>query len=611
MVLQQRKWRTVGLSTVAALSATMLAGVPTHALADDLLKGASSNVTVGKVEITGAPLPVAIKLITQKTGINVVFINHPGTNFGTVDLSVNQKPIRDVLDLVARSAGAAFWEENGVFYIGSKEDAPKKSEPLLPVESPAPLEKKQTRYEKIKLLYISPQALMKTLGIGKTPIADITEQAQINMFHHFMSGDTFRVMTPTVSSPILQNGGTQVNPASTPAQPQLNAAPSVPTSTQFPTAASTDQSARRDSSAEFARAGGQGFPGGGFGGGGGQFGGGGGGGQFGGGGVGGQGGLGGGQGGQGGGGGGSAAGLLPDGLSPNSILSYDADGSIIVNTDDEEALRKLKELIRYLDVKPKQIMVRAEFVTVTQNDISSFGINWNLQKVNFVTGVNTGYQTANTAFMQYATGNLRTEMSWILTTGRGKLVAAPMATTLNNVLVSFFNSQNIPVFLSQPIISQNGTVALAPQLTIFQAITGLTILPRLNGDGTITLMGSVFVSDLGTPVTGPNGESAPTIITQSAPIQRIIRDGDTMVIGGLTSKNTTIASNRAPLLGDLPVIGTLFRSRQTVVRDSDLLVFITAAVIPDRTSTSVLTGPGGGLTAPSGGAAGGGGGLTP
>ncbi len=600
MVLQQRKWRTVGFSTVAALSATMLAGVPTHALADDLLKGASSNVTVGKVEITGAPLPVAIKLITQKTGINVVFINRPGQSFGTVDLSINQKPVREVLNLVAQSAGAAFWEENGVYYIGSKDDAPKKLEPLLPqTESPSPIEKRVTRYEKIKLLYISPQSLLKALGIGKTPIADITEQAQINMFRHFMNGETFRVLNPTVGSPIMQNSAGQFNAPNQ--QTPINAAPAVPTTTQFPNSGANDQSARRDGSAEFARAGGQGFPGGG--GGGGQFGGGGGGGQFGGGGGGGQ--LGGGQGGGQGQQGGSAAGLLPDGLSPNSILSYDADGSIIVNTDDEEALRKLKELIRYLDVKPKQIMVRAEFVTVTQNDISSFGINWSLQKVNFVTGVNTGYQTANTAFIQYATGNVRTEMSWILTTGRGKLVAAPMATTLNNVLVSFFNQQNIPVFLSQPIISQNGTVALSPQLTLFQATTGLTILPRLNGDGTITLMGSVFVSDLGTPVTGPNGESAPTIITQSAPIQRIIRDGDTMVIGGLTSKNTTIASNRAPLLGDLPVIGTLFRSRQTVVRDSDLLVFITAAVIPDRTSTSVLTGPGSGLTTPAGGAGGG------
>jgi type II secretory pathway component GspD/PulD (secretin) len=602
MVLQQRKGRTVGFTTVAALSATMLAGVTTHALADDLLKSSTTNINVGKVEITGAPLPVAIKLITQKTGINVVFVNRPGQNFGTVDLSVNQKPVREVLNLVAQSAGAAFWEENGVYYIGSKEDAPKKTTPLLPVETPDAPAPKNIRYEKIKLLYISPQAVMKRLGIGNSPMVDIAEQAALKMYYQGMMGNGFSVTNLSSNTPIIQNSGAPSNFNSQP-QPQINAAPAVPTN-QFPTQANTaDQGAKRDPGVEFGRAGGQGFPGGGFGGGGGQFGGGGG--QFGGGG--GQfGGQGGGQfGGQGGQGqGGNASSLLPEGITGGDILAFDADGSLIIRTGDEEALRQLKELIRLLDVKPKQIMVKAEFVTVTQNDVSSFGINWSLQKVNFVTGVQTGYQTANTAFIQYATGNVRTEMSWILTTGRGKLVAAPMATTLNNVSVSFFNQQNIPVFLSQPIIAQNGTVALAPQLSIFTAITGLNVLPRLNGDGTITLMGSVLVSDLGTPVTGPNGESAPTIITQFAPVQRIIRDGDTIVIGGLTSKNTTIASNRAPLLGDLPIIGTLFRSRQTVVRDSDLLVFITASVIPEKSVPTTLTGPGSAITAPTTGGGG-------
>lgn len=252
-------------------------------------------------------------------------------------------------------------------------------------------------------------------------------------------------------------------------------------------------------------------------------------------------------------------------------------------------------------------MVKAEFVTVTQNDISSFGINWSLQKANFVSGINTGYQTNNTAFVQYATGNVTNQMSWVLTTGRGKLVAAPMATTLNNLPVIFQNIQQVPVFLSQPIISQNGTVALAPQLTIFQASTGLTILPRLNADDTITLLGSVFVTDLGPLVTGPNGETAPTLLIQQAPVQRIIRNGDTMVVGGLTSKNTAVSSNKVPLLGDMPIIGTLFRSRNTTVRDSDLLVFITASIIPERSSNTTLTGPGANnLTAP-----GGSGGLNP
>ena len=69
---------------------------------------------------------------------------------------------------------------------------------------------------------------------------------------------------------------------------------------------------------------------------------------------------------------------------------------------------------------------------------NGFGINWSFQKVNLIGGSSTGFSSSNTAFLQFATGNLQTELSFILTSGQGHLVASPIATTLNNVPV-FFN----------------------------------------------------------------------------------------------------------------------------------------------------------------------------
>jgi general secretion pathway protein D len=305
--------------------------------------------------------------------------------------------------------------------------------------------------------------------------------------------------------------------------------------------------------------------------------------------------------------GGAAAGLLPSGLQ---LFAYDADGSLLIRIDSEEGERNLADLERIidlLDVKPRQLLIRAEFLTVSQNDVSSFGINWNFQRVNLQTGVNTGFQTSNTAFIQYATGNLQTQLSFIQTTGRGKLVAAPTATTLNNVVVTFSVNQVIPFFTITPVVTGNGNVILSPQVNSIQVPTGLTILPRINGDNTITLFGNVFVSSVGASVTGPNGETVPQVTFQTAPVQRIIRDGDTLVVGGLTSKNTTVNTNRVPLLGDLPLIGTLFRSRNVTTADNDLLVFITASILPERLSNQAVPGlnnpvaPGGGLVPAPGG----------
>ena len=595
MALLRQKKRISGL-IAAALSTAALTGVSNYVRADETTGGQETtgqNAIVESVELSDAPLSLAINLIRQRTGINVA-IKHSNTPYDKVTISIRHRPIGEVMRLMAESAGADFWEENGVYWFGPKGSAPKKEEKVeaaAPTETVSPAE--DIEWEKIKLMYTDPHTLLRHLGVNSGPLGDLSDQFTANAMRMLIGDQMPYHNTGIGNNVILQNN---YIPGVSTGTNQTNAvAPAVPLgNTNLPSSANVnaDQAAHRDGSdfSDFGRGGqfggqpgGGGRPGGGAGAGGAQ-------------------------------GGGAAGTLLPDGIQAGDLLAYDADGSIIVRKrrGDDIPFRRLKELINLLDVKPRQIMVRAEFVTVTQNDQSSFGINWNFQKVNLIAGVNTGFTTPNTAFIQYAAGNLQTQLSWILTTGRGKIVAAPMATTLNNVPVSFQNVQQVPIFLSTPIISNNGTTALAPQLTFAQASTGLGILPRINGDDTITLFGTVFVSDLGTTVTGPNGESAPSILAQTAPIQRIIRNGDTLVVGGLTSKNSTVSTNRVPLLGDLPILGTLFRSRNVTTRDSDLLVFITASIIPERPTANAIGGPGGGVPGiPGGGPGGAGGGLTP
>ena len=556
-------------------------------------KTTAQNAVVESVELSDAPLGLAINLIRQKTGINVA-IKNGSAAYGRVTLSIRRKPISDVLRLMAESAGADFWEENGVFWFGEKGSAPKKDEsaPALPVEekefvSPA----EDIQWEKVRLSYINPHELLHRLGVDGGPMGTLTDQFTANVLRMLANP----AQGPTTSTP---NGGVLLMQNSNGGGNYQNVAvPAVPTGNQAPTNngaagnAVNDQTARRDGDdfADFGR--------------GGQFGG-----QPGGGAGGGQ------RGGQNGQGGGAAGGLLPDGIQASDLLAYDADGSLIVRhrRGDQVPLRRLKELIQLLDVKPRQIMIKAEFVTVNQNDESSFGISWNFQKVNLAAGTSLGVNNSPTAFLQYAAGNLQTQLSWILTTGRGKVVAAPMATTLNNVPVSFQNQTQIPYYTQSSIISNNGTAAVVSQVNFVTTIRALSVLPRINGDDTITLFGNVQIADQTGSVTGPNGETTPILLQQTAPVQRIIRNGDTLVIGGLTSKTTNINTARTPLLGDLPILGTLFRSRSVAINDSDLLVFITAAIIPDRPTTSTISGGGGGnIPGIPGGPGGAGGGLAP
>ena len=601
MGLQRHKRRATGLVVAGALSATLLVGSRVYAKADDgQTAGRNANVlanTTIDLDLAESPLKAAIRLVEQKTGINVV-VQSGSSVSGTVTLSVKDKPVNEVLKLMANSAGADFWELNGVYYFGPKGSAPKPTadsgNSLLPVDPIRPSSvTPQWQIEKIRLLYADPHTIAHILGADNSPMGTMME-----------------IFEAQVISSML---ATQ-NPNSRRSAPNQSNIQVISGERTSPNAVPTARDNGYDLNPALNGVGGQGGAGGGggqFGGGGGQFGGGGG--QFGGGQQGGGqqgggqqgGGQGGQQGGQQGGGIGGASALLPDGIQ--SLLALSNDGSLLVKYDPArpEALTELRKIIRLLDVKPRQIQVKAEFVTISQNDINSFGINFQFQKVNLVGGTNTGFAgTGGQAFLQYATGNLSTQLSFALTQGHAKVVASPLITTLNNMPVNFFVQSNIPVFQTSIVLGNGGQTIVTSTISAIQVQTGLSFVARINGDESLTVFGSATNYVLGASFTSPDGQSFPNITTQTTPIQRIIRNGDTMVIGGLNSKNDVVNTLKVPLLGDLPFIGNLFRSRSITTDDRELLVFITPTILPERISTAGIGGNSGSVAIPTGGGGG-------
>ncbi|MCC6442888.1 MAG: secretin and TonB N-terminal domain-containing protein [Armatimonadetes bacterium] len=330
--------------------------------------------------------------------------------------------------------------------------------------------------------------------------------------------------------------------------------------------------------------GGGGFGGGGGGmrgGGGGGFGGQGGGGGFGGGGggFGGQGG--GGFGGQGGvGGGGAASNLLPEGI--DSVVGYEIDNAIIVR-GDPEAIEELKELIRMFDVAPLQIQIKVDFVSINVTDSNSLGIDWTVRRLD--TSIDTNFGPAGDVIVGIADGNVRARLATAVSNNRAKLITGPLVTTFNNVWANVQFGREVPYFtstLSGGGIGQNPVVSIQPNYLTVD--TSLYVLPKVNGDGSINVLGFPQVSDSSRFVTGPQGFIAPIVEYQTVQINRRVQDGETIVIGGLTKKSDSRNLSKVPILGDLPIIGTLFQNRSRLNDETELLVFVTPTLIRDRSN---------------------------
>ncbi len=277
--------------------------------------------------------------------------------------------------------------------------------------------------------------------------------------------------------------------------------------------------------------------------------------------------------------------LWPDGVQ--NAVPFDLDNSILVK-GDEDGIEKFKKIVRMLDVPPKQVSIKAEFVEVDTNQVKNFGIDWSLKTIN--ASFNTAFGPTGNVIIGLATGNLTAQMEAQLTNDVGRLINSPIISTINNQMAYISISTVIPYWISMATVVGTGNSIIQQSTPQFITVeTFLDVMPRVNGDGTITMTLSPQIADTGNNVTGPNGEVIPEQTEQTLYTQRRVGNGETIVVGGFIRKNDSDSVQKIPILGDLPIVGSLFRTTAKSLQDSELLIFVTPTIIPDPTGATVGT----------------------
>ena len=518
------------------------------------------------LDLRDARLEQAIAILAQKSGFNIVTEPaNPSRPYSMVNVKLEDKPVSIVLKAIASSAGAVISDEDGIYHlrprgIGETNPVPKAvAAPEATAVVQQPQRRKQTQLAKIALNYLLPSDVIRNFD-DPTWLAYVQKQApelappvQIRPFQ-----DTaIKVLNINGSS-----GEVQMNPSAPPA--------GVPGTT-----AGRDGDVYSQGQRGLAGGGGQqGGRGGGFGGQG-----------FGG--QGGQGGIGGQQGGPGG-QNGQQANLRPAGIQ--NLVASDADNSLIVDYDDVDDLARLREIVKLLDVAPKQVNIKAEFVSVGIQDADSYGIDWNITPSNNINAIiPPAAGTTPTFTLAYASGNAVANLRLALTRSTSNILQSPIISTTNNRPASIVVSRTITIQQTVNVATQTGTLSNTNQVPV-SAQNQLIVTPHINGDNSITM---TLQPQLQTITPLANGGF--TSDSQQLSTTRRVQNGETMVLGGFITKNETNSITRVPFLSDLPVVGKLFTQKDRTVSGSEVLVFITPTIIEDRAQGTIGTGG----TAPS------------
>lgn len=271
------------------------------------------------------------------------------------------------------------------------------------------------------------------------------------------------------------------------------------------------------------------------------------------------------------------------------IAAIDAQNVLLVfGTDD--GVRELQEIISLLDRPLRQVEIEAQFVTVSTSDSRSFGIDYTATRNNF-TASSVG-NTGGGLTVSYVGANFSATLTALLNRNRAKVITAPRVTAINNLTAELISQTSSPLILTvtNNIVNNNTTTQAVTQRLIYITTNiGLTVTPTINNDDTVTVLMQPELESQ-TPAGLLGNPSIPLITSQRVRTTANVRDGETIALGGLRSAQTSRGQNKIPLLGDLPLVGVFFRSRNVTDNDSELIIFLTARIVRRAGDDDVVPG---------------------
>lgn len=265
---------------------------------------------------------------------------------------------------------------------------------------------------------------------------------------------------------------------------------------------------------------------------------------------------------------------VASGLLPTFLYSFlhvnDAQNAVVV-TAPKPMLDKIRTDFEKIDVAPPQIMIEALAVEVSSTNDFAAGMN-----LTYTNSANNGAMDTITGDISYSTigslpADFRTKLNALVSAGKAKVRATPRMAALNGRYAELFIGET--KFIKVQVSSYG---------TVYDRIQGvdvgvtLKVMPWTGGNDEITTLLIPEVSNI-SEVDRQSG--LPVLSTRKAQTTVRVKDGETIMIGGLVQTQDYDTTVKVPFLGDIPLLGNIFRSKSKSHINSELVIFVTPHIL--------------------------------
>jgi type IV pilus assembly protein PilQ len=304
-------------------------------------------------------------------------------------------------------------------------------------------------------------------------------------------------------------------------------------------------------------------------------------------------------------------------LSARGSLSIDDRTNTLLVQDTADRLADIRRLVQTLDVPIKQVLIEARIVVVSDTFERDLGARFGVTSATkngsngllAITGTGQGASTMTTSAASNLTSTdtvypvslpaltnryqvnlpaantagsigisllggsylVDLELSAAQNEGKGEVISSPRVITANQKQATIMQGVEIPY--------QESASSGATTTQFKNAVLSLKVTPLITPDNRVVMDIDVSDDSVGQLVQSATGGSVPSIDTRQIITQVLVNDGQTVVLGGILETTKTKSVDKVPYLGDIPVLGNLFKSTTNINNKTELLIFITPKIL--------------------------------
>jgi type II secretion system protein D len=271
-----------------------------------------------------------------------------------------------------------------------------------------------------------------------------------------------------------------------------------------------------------------------------------------------------------------------------AIVAEETSNTLLIS-GSPRFFQTIAAMVQQLDQPPPQVLIQVLLAEVTLDDRTEFGLEWSLlaSPNNRSVGVGTGFGIKSDGFtFSVSTGDFDLLLRALQSQGRLEVLSVPRIVAADNQESIVNIGQEVPYVTS----SRETDTGVFNTITYRPVGIILNVTPRINPDGFVRLDVRPEISSISeSTVQISEGLTATVFNRRFAQTTVTVQDGHTVIIGGLITKKEENREEKVPLLGDIPLLGALFKSTKVVKERTELLVVLTPRVLRTPADSDVLT----------------------